>query len=186
MANADLNLKINQKRHQPFHLYLDRQIYFFTVHTYRDITVLHSVKRKSKFVQKLKDTAVEKDCEIIAWVILDNHYHCLMKPKKGKDIQAFFQNIHGTTSFQWNREDNKRGRKVWQNYWDRCIRSEMDYWTHFNYIHHNPLKHNYVKRMEDYEPSSFNYYAKEEGYEWVMSVFEKYPVIDYTIEADDD
>ncbi len=112
MANADLNLKINQKRHQPFHLYLDRQIYFFTVHTYRDITVLHSVKRKSKFVQKLKDTAVEKDCEIIAWMILDNHYHFLMKSKKGKDIKAFFQNIHGTTSGKTIRGEERYGRII--------------------------------------------------------------------------
>lgn len=110
--NTTTNLKSNEKRHQPFHLYLDRQIYFFTVHTYHDVPVLRSVKRKSEFMQKLKDVSIEKDCNFIAWVILDNHYHFLLKPENGKDIQAFFQIIHGTTSFQWNREDNKRGRKV--------------------------------------------------------------------------
>lgn len=40
--------------------------------------------------------------------------------------------------------------------------------------------------MEDYEFSSFSYYVNTKGYEWVMSVFEKYPVIDYTIDGGDD
>ncbi len=112
MVNTELNLKSNQNRHQPFHLYLDRQIYFFTVHTYHDVPVLRSVKRKSEFIQRLKDVSIEKDCNFIAWVILDNHYHCLMKSKKGNDIQAFFQNIHGTTSGKIIRGEGRYGKII--------------------------------------------------------------------------
>jgi putative transposase len=182
MANTRKDM---QKRHQPFHLYMDKQIYFLSVHTYQNVPILKSVKRKSEFEQKLKEITVEKRCNIIAWVILDNHYHFIMKTDKGKDIRDIFKTIHGTTSFQWNKEDGKKGRKIWQSYWDYCIRGESDYWTRFNYIHHNPVKHCYVKRMEDYEFSSFNFYVKTKGYEWLMSVFEKYPVVDYTMEGDD-
>jgi hypothetical protein len=39
--------------------------------------------------------------------------------------------------------------------------------------------------MEDYEFSSFNYYVCSKGDEWLMSAFEKYPVVDYTVEGDD-
>ena len=102
-----------QKRHQPFHLYIDQKVYFFSVRTYHNIPILRSVKRKSEFRQKLRDVTIERYCEIIAWVILDNHYHFLMRTDKGKDIQTIFKTIHGTTSFKWNREDNKRGRKIW-------------------------------------------------------------------------
>ncbi|MGR3220227.1 MAG: REP-associated tyrosine transposase [Candidatus Anammoxibacter sp.] len=175
---------MSNRKHQPFHLYIDDQIYFFTVHTYRDLGVLDSIKRKSKLKQKLKDIALQKKGKIIAWVILDNHYHLLMRSGKGKDIPDVFRLIHGSTSFEWNKEDDARGRKVWQNYWDRCIKNEKDYWTHVNYIHHNPVKHRYVERMEDYEFSSFNYYVNKDGKEWVMSAFERYPVIDYTIDGD--
>ena len=180
------NQKTEQKRHQPFHLYLDKQIYFFSVHAYHNVPVLKNLNRKSGFKQKLKETALEKQCNIIASVILDNHYHFMMKTNKGENIPDIFKRIHGATSFQWNKEDGKRGRKIWQSYWDYCIRNESDYWTRFNYIHHNPVKHCYVARMEDYEFSSFNYYVKSKGYEWLMSAFEKYPVIDYTVEGDED
>ncbi len=178
------NLMNKQKRHQPFHLYMDHQIYFFSVHTYQNVPLVGSEKRKSELMKKLRDFSSENDCKIIAWAILDNHYHLLMKSDKGESIPDLFQTAHGTTSFEWNKEDNMRGRKVWQNYWDRCVKSESDYWTHINYIHHNPVKHNYVKRMNDYKYSSFNYYVLKEGYEWVMSAFEKYPVIDYTSDGD--
>ncbi len=181
-----------QKRHQPFHLYINQKVYFFSVHTYHNIPILRSVKRKCEFRQKLRDVALERNCEIIAWVVLDNHYHFLLGTDKGKDIQTIFKTIHGTTSFKWNKEDNKRGRKIWHSYWDYCVRSEKEYWTRFNYIHYNPVKHCGVKRMEDYEFSSFNYYVRSKGHEWLMSAFvadaprcEKYPVIDYTVEGDD-
>jgi hypothetical protein len=41
-------------------------------------------------------------------------------------------------------------------------------------------------KMEHYEFSSFNFYVKTKGYEWLMSVFEKYTVVDYTMEGDDE
>ena len=164
---------------------LTKKYTFCSVHTYYNIPILRSVKRKSELRQKLRDITLERYCEIIAWVILDNHYHFLMRTDKGKDIQTIFKTIHGTTSFEWNREDNKRGRKIWHNYWDYCIRSEKEYWTRFNYIHYNPVKHRCVKRMEDYEFSSFSYYASSKGYEWLMSAFEKYPAVDYTVEGDE-
>lgn len=55
MMSAVTNLKSIEMRYQPFHYYLDQQIYFFTAHTYRDVPVLRSVRRKSKFLRKLKD-----------------------------------------------------------------------------------------------------------------------------------
>jgi len=39
--------------------------------------------------------------------------------------------------------------------------------------------------MEDYEFSSFNRYIETEGYDWIMSAFEKYPVIDFSLDGDD-
>jgi len=104
------------KIHHPYHLYLENHVYFFTAHTYNNLLVLKDKKRKEELKQRLKDINLRKQGEIIAWVILDNHYHFLMSSKNGNDIKTIFQNIHGSTSFKWNSEDKKRGRKVWQNY----------------------------------------------------------------------
>ena len=55
-----------------------------------------------------------------------------------------------------NRLDGQRGRQVWHNFWDTCILSETGYWTHFNYIHYNPVKHGYVPDPADWVHSSFS------------------------------
>lgn len=177
---------MKEKRHQPYHLYLDDHIYFISTHIYDNQPILRLASRKAELKKKLDDEIAKKGSQIIAWVILDNHYHLLIKVKKGEYLQKIFGFTHGSTSYKWNREDNQKGRTVWKNYWDHCIRDERDYWKHFNYIYHNPVKHNYVEYMENYEFSSFKDYVELNGYEWIMSAFEQHPIIDYSVEHDDD
>ena len=173
------------KRHQPVHLYFDDQIYFLTAHTYLNQYRMKADLEKQKILHKIKNFLHEFDYQFYAWVILENHYHVLFKSQKGKDLSKIFGKIHGGYSFEMNQLQNCRGRKIWQNYWDWCIRSKKDFWTHFNYIHHNPVKHGYVNKMEDYRFSSYNYWSRRKGYDWMTSVLEQYPIIDFTIEHDE-
>ncbi|MFH1860715.1 MAG: transposase, partial [bacterium] len=62
---------------------------------------------------------------------------------------------------------------------------EKDMWMHFNYIHHNPVKHGYVRQMEDWQYSSFQYYLRKYGMKWIMSCFESYPIIDFSMSWQD-
>jgi len=96
------------------------------------------------------------------------------------------QRIHGGSAFKINELDNERGRKLFQNYWDYCVRDRSDIYVRFNYIHHNPLKHHYVTSIADYEYSSFNYWRKHKGEDWIKSCFEDYPIFDFTLAHSDD
>lgn len=75
--------------------------------------------------------------------------------------------IHGRVAYSVNRIDSCTGRQIFQNYWDKCLRSERNIWTHFNYIHHNPVKHGYVKYNGDYQYSSYNFYKDKYGAEFL-------------------
>ena len=99
--------------------------------------------------------------KLYAWVILDNHVHLLIKTSIGRELYKFINAFEGKTAKEVNKLDNRIGRKVWYQYWDRCVRSEKDFYTKLNYIHHNPLKHKSAKRMEDYEFSSYCNYLKK-------------------------
>jgi len=114
-----------------------------TASIYRQLHILHPLSHKEILRDQIKEMVEEFHLTLRAWVILDNHYHLLLKTRLGADLVQFFRRIHGRTSFELNGLDGTRGRQVWHNYWDTCIRSEKDYWTHFNYIHHNPVKHGY-------------------------------------------
>jgi len=174
-----------QKRHQPKHIYLNDYLYFLTAHTYLNQYQMKGEFEKKKIMNKIEDFFQVFNFKLYAWVVLDNHYHILFKTAKGLDLPKAMGKIHGVFSYEMNKTENQPRRKIWQNYWDWCIRSEKDFWTHFNYIHHNPIKHKYVQKMENYNFSSFNHWVNKKGMGWVMSIFEQYPIVDFTIDHDD-
>jgi putative transposase len=56
------------------------------------------------------------------------------------------QQLHGTTSREWNVADGMTGqRRVWYKFTDRWIRSERHYYQALNYTHYNPLNDHRLK-----------------------------------------
>ncbi|HXU35547.1 MAG TPA: transposase, partial [Blastocatellia bacterium] len=87
---------------------------------------------------------------LYAWCLLPNHYHLLLRTEQLKELRAEIGRFHGRSSFSWNGEDNIRGRKVWHNCFDREIKSHRHFWASVNYIHHNPVKHGYTQKWQDW------------------------------------
>jgi len=165
--------------HHPPHIYLSDTWYFITAATYNHTGYLNNDNHKSLIRDTLKSYIQKFNYRLKAWVILDNHYHVLMKIKSGNDLHHFFSQFHGFTSFRLNQKDRKRGRQVWHNYWDTCIRTDIDFWTRFNYIHNNPVKHGYVNKFEDWPFTSYHFYLKKKGKEWLENCFRDYPVFNF-------
>jgi putative transposase len=171
--------------HHPPHIYLDNTWYMITGSICQRQRLLRPEGHKDLVRDQIKALVTEFDLRLAAWVILDNHYHILTKSHDAKRLPRFFGRLHGRTSFEINGRDGTRGRQVWHNYWDTCIRTEADYWTRFNYIHHNPVKHGYVTRVEDWPFSSHQYYLDHRGQAWLDDVFRQYPTVDFTDPKDD-
>lgn len=114
-----------------------------------------------------------------AWCILSNHYHVLVRIDAMKDFAQGLGQLHGRTSFTWNREDGARGRRVWHRCSDRVMRSEAHFWTTVNYIHNNPVKHGYVKKWQAWAFSSVHWYLATKGRDWMASLWREYPVLNY-------
>ena len=59
----------------------------------------------------------------------------------------------------------KGERGNWQRrYWEHVIRDELDYERHVDYIHYNPVKHDYCKRAADWPNSSFHRFVNKAIY----------------------
>jgi len=169
--------------HRPPHIYLDDTWYIITASTVNKVRYLTTTNHLQLWVEILRELIKEFSLTLNAWVVLHNHY-LLIKSRIGRDIGRFIGRLNGRTSREFNLRDNAEGRQVWYNYWDTCIRTEADYWTRFNYIHNNPVKHGYVKHLVDWEFSSYRYYLRTKGEEWLADCWQRYPVIDY-LEDDD-
>jgi putative transposase len=182
---GEKNDLVDRPDHHPPHIYLDNTWYFITGAIYQKHHLLQPNGHKELVRDRLKALIVEFNLRLAAWVILDNHYHLLIQSHAGAVLSRFFGRLHGRTSFDLNKLDEVRGRHLWHNYWDTCIRSETDYWTRFNYAHHNPVKHGYVAQVEDWPFSSYHYYLKTKGKDWLVDVFRQYPIVDFTSSRDD-
>lgn len=177
------------KGYQPPHLYLDNLHYFITCRTFDHQDFFAGDCHKKILLNAINESVKQLKISLIAYVVLDNHYHLMIYLKRGAVLPKLMQLINGRSSRRLKSHHASEGRlislpsgrgKVWRNYWDHGIRDEKDFWSHFNYIHHNPVKHGYTKRNKDYQFSSHNYWLKRKGREWVNSCFECYPIIDFT------
>jgi putative transposase len=125
-----------------------------------------SPERMADFESELIGVCRDFEIKLFAWCVLPNHYHLLVQTDKIREFQnEGLGKIHGRTSYLWNGQDNSSGRKVWYKSFERPMKSNRHFWASLNYIHHNPIKHGYVSRWQDWVYSSANNYLENIGKE---------------------
>ncbi|MAS96844.1 MAG: hypothetical protein CMO55_26945 [Verrucomicrobiales bacterium] len=137
-----------------------------------------SIERLTSFESALIELS-QSYGEVIAWVVLPNHYHFLFEGNPVTPLLKALGQFHGKTSFDWNGEDRSRGRKVFHGLTERFMRTDRHAETTVNYIHHNPVKHGYVELWQDWPFSSVHRYLETEGREKLLMRWKDYPVLDY-------
>ena len=175
------------KKHHPLHIYEDNTIYFVTARTIKKEKFFNTDEKKKILYQALKKSLKNYSYSPYAWVILSNHYHLLFKAKKGEDLGLFISSLGSLSSKDLNKLENQKGRSIWYQYWDYCPRNEKDIYLHLNYIHHNPVKHKYVKTQEEVlknEFCSYRQWMNKRSEEWMGDCFVTYPILDFTVEGD--
>jgi len=141
----------------------------------------HSPQRMGDFYESLLETIQNHadSADPAAWCVLPNHYHLLLRTANLKSLVTALSRLHGGSSFRWNREENCQRRKVWHGVSDRAMRSEGHFWATVNYIHHNPVKHGYVARWDEWPFSSATGYLKNLGREEAARIWNDFPILDY-------
>ena len=136
-----------------------------------------SPERMDRFADDLLEAL--SDCQVHAWCLLPNHYHLYIETENLKQTLADLGQLHGRSSFSWNGEDEQRGRHVWHSISDRQIRNESHGWATVNYIHHNPVRHGYVSKWQDWPWSSARNYLERLGPGEAARIWKGYPILDY-------
>jgi putative transposase len=165
--------------HSPPHPVRDQPYYLLTATCYEHAKHMLNPDRRQRVLDALFKVFIEAGMEIMAWVILPNHYHLLVHVSDFDLLGDLFRAVHGPASRDWNQEDRTPGRKVWYRYSDRAIRSRRHYWTTVNYIHYNPIKHGWTTSPYDWAESSVHWYRQEHGRDWLQDLWQRYPVLDY-------
>jgi putative transposase len=138
-----------------------------------------SMKRMEEFCGTLLEVFRARNALVHAWCVLPNHYHALIKTSEILKVLAELGRMHGRISFQWNGEENRRGRQVWCGAAERYMRNEAHFWATMNYIHHNPVRHGYVEHWQDWLFSSAQEYLSEMGRDFAEKIWRHHPVLEY-------
>ena len=170
--------------HNPPHLLVDEQAYFITASTYKKKMLLKTDAAKEYLLDTLYDFAGRVGWQVDNWVILDNHYHCILFSKKGADLPYVIGNTHRKSAKEIRRITGFTGKTVWWNYWDYCPRDEHDYFVHLNYMLYNPINHGYTTDLKDYMWSSFHWIFEEIGRASLEEQFRTYPFQNLKLEDD--
>jgi putative transposase len=142
--------------HNPPHLFVADTLYMLTASIYKKADLMKSHQRKTEWRQAFCDAAKIYQWQIVAWVVLHNHYHVIVhSPEHVDNLPKFINSYHKFTARKWNSDDGMKSRQVWWNYWDTCIRCEQDYYNRLKYVFWNPVKHGLVEKPEDYGFSNY-------------------------------
>jgi putative transposase len=174
--------------HAPPHPFRDAGAYLISAANFEHRAIMNSSKRRTEFEARLFDAIKTITQELIAWVVLPNHYHVLISVQSLDDVSAALKHLHGTASRQWNIEDNLTGkRRIWYKFADTYIRNDEHLHLAFNYIHYNPVKHGYVSDAHEWPWSSLQVYYEDKGKDWLQEQWETYkPPDDLGKSWDDD
>ncbi len=165
--------------HAPPHPIRNAQHYLITAACFEHRPHMSILDRRHQLLQEWSNESHSHALEILAWVVLPNHYHFLIKVPDFEQLGKTIRVVHGRTARSWNLLDGLQGRKVWYRYTDRAIRSERHYYTTLNYIHYNPVKHGLATSPYAWEPSSLGWYLEHRGRDWLRDLWVRYPLKSY-------
>ena len=173
-----------QENHVPWrgppHYEADSGLYLITAACYEHQPIIGtSPARMAEFEGELLKTIRAHALTVFAWIVLPNHYHVLVRAPNLKKLLSALGRLHGGTSFRWNGEEGKRGRQVWHRAAETEIKSEGHFWATMNYVLNNAVRHQYVRRWQDWPYSNAAAYLAEVGAEVAKQRWLSYPLFDY-------
>jgi len=137
-------------------------ICFITIVTYERMPIL--IDNMDILHKSYNNAQHNTPFKIIAWVILDDHFHIILDPDKN-DPSSILQRIKMSFASYYRKRMNMHNGRVWQNrFWDHIIRDQADLNRHIDYIHFNPVKHGYVTKPADWRYSSIGDFIKDGVY----------------------
>lgn len=146
----NLQLQVEQK------LITDREL-LINIEKYLDQGIGNCYLRNPKVAEIVEENLLrfaDVKYQLHAWVIMPNHLHLLLTPKKGFSLSEIVHSCKSYTSTKANKVLNRIGRFWFPEPFDRYIRDNDHFEKAFNYIERNPVKAGLCENQSDWRFSS--------------------------------
>lgn len=129
------------------------------------------------YLKYMKEKLKERDLQIIAYCMMNNHAHFLIYTEKITEISKLMSQVNTKYAIFYNTSYDRCGFVFKGRYKSEEILTLSHLISCINYIHNNPVKANICKDREEYKYSSYNEY-KNATYllntQAVKNILEKY------------
>ena len=131
--------------------------------------IFHTDKDRRLFLSLLEELTARFQIRLNAYVLMDNHYHLLLKTVEANLSRAM--QWFGTTYTRKFNIANLMCGHLFQGRFKSILVQNDAYLMRLScYIHRNPLRAGIVKRLADYPWSSYRYYAyKKKAPAWIKT-----------------
>jgi putative transposase len=107
-----------------------------------------------KYLSLLEHYSKEKEAVILAYCLMPNHVHLLIRPLEEETLSKMMQGITLCYTQYFNRKNSRTGR-LWEcRYHSTVIEEDRYLWAVGRYIESNPVRAGLVKKPEYYLYSS--------------------------------
>lgn len=98
---------------------------------------------------------------LLAYCVMPDHYHLLIKVVSDYSLQKYINYVESSYSHYFNRLSNRKG-PIWQSSFRSSAINDNATLLHVHrYIHLNPTTAQIVRKPEDWNWSSYNYFISD-------------------------
>ncbi len=115
---------------------------------------------KAQFLDYLELYSKKMNIRILAYCIMNNHYHLFLENTSGK-MSDFFRLLDGQYGMYYRKMFGESGYVFQGRYKSTLVQDDSYLKTAFRYLLYNPVRVGMVRRFDDYTWSSGNDYFKE-------------------------
>ena len=113
----------------------------------------------NRYLQLIQKNFYRDNLRLIAFCMMNNHAHLLIKVEKIEELSRCMQKINSSYAKYYNyMEDGRTGYVFRDRYKSEPIKDRMHLLYCIKYIHQNPVKASMVDCQDKYKYSSYKYY----------------------------
>jgi putative transposase len=106
-------------------------------------------------LSKIKQYANDLNVSIIAYCLMPNHYHLLVRQNGSQTASLLIQRVFNSYSKAYNKRHQRSGTLFEDPYHVRCVDQTKYLLQLCRYIHFNPVKDGIVQSVEDWPYSNY-------------------------------
>ena len=111
--------------------------------------IVRDDRDRQRWVDLLGEVAERRRWRVLAWVLMDNHFHLFVRTPDA-DLSAGMHDLNSGYVTGFNRRQNRRGPLYQGRFNAVLVERDYHYWELSRYVHLNPVRAGMVVRPDDH------------------------------------